>query len=91
MENDYKVKTYEEIIKERQEKIRKKKILNDIDINVDEKAKKKEIEVKLETLIDKGLYDIESGIYFSLKHILEEKTDKYDNKKPSKSMANSSE
>ena len=91
MENDYKVKTYEEIIKERQEKIRKKEILNDIDVNVDEKVKKQEIEVKLETLIDKGLYSIESSIYFSLKEILEEKTDKYDNKKSSKSMANSSE
>ena len=91
MENDYKVKTYEEIIKERQEKIRKKEILNDIDVNVDEKAKKQEIEVKLETLIDKGLKDIESGIYFSLKEILEEKTAKYDKKKSSKSMANSSE
>ena len=30
-------------------------------------------------------------IYFSLKEILEEKTDKYDSKKSSKSMANSSE
>ena len=40
--------------------------------------------MKLETLIDKGLKDIESGIYFSLKEILEEKTDKYDNKKSKK-------
>ena len=33
--------------------------------------------MKLETLIDKRLYGIESGINWSLKHILEEETDKY--------------
>ena len=91
MENDYKAKTYEETIKERQEKIKKKKILNAIDASVDEKAKKQEIMIKLETLIDERLYEIESSIFWSLKHILGEETDKYKNKKSSKSMANSSD
>ena len=76
MENDYKAKTYEETIKERQEKIKKKKILNAIDASVDEKAKKQEIMIKLETLIDERLSEIENGIFWSLKHILGEETDK---------------
>ena len=47
--------------------------------------------IKLETLIDERLYEIESSIFQSLKHILGEETDKYKNKKSSKSMANSSD
>ena len=37
--------------------------------------------MKLETLIDKGLKDIESGIYWSLKHFLEKEKNEYLKKK----------
>ena len=77
---------YEEKKRERQEKIKEMNLLNVIDRNIDEEAKEQEIKLKLETLIDYKLKELESNVYFHLKHFFNEKTDKYNKKQSTQSI-----
>ena len=76
----------EELNEELMKEAEKMNILNSIDINIDVKAKEKEIKKKLEILMDVKLREMETSAKFHLKKFLDEEANKYDKRQSSKNL-----
>ena len=77
---------YKGLNEELMKKAEKMNILNQIDRNIDVKAKNREVNEKLEILIDIKLREMENSTIFHLKKFLDVKTDKYDKRQSRKNL-----